>query len=89
MRVLTFAALAAASAVPGAHPISPIPTRVGSQWLQCSVYALAAEFGLKVQPNLTPAQKKYLADAATLAACTNTSLQQQQQQQQQRCLRMS
>jgi hypothetical protein len=75
MRGLTFAALAAASTAPGAHPISPIPARVGSQGLQCSVYALAAEFGLKVQPNLTPAQKRYLADAATLAACTNNSQQ--------------
>jgi hypothetical protein len=56
----------------------PTPGRVGSAELQCSVYALAYEFGLSVQPNMTAAQKLALSDALVppLSNCTApTSLQ--------------
>eukprot|EP00750_Incisomonas_marina_P033516 INCI9889.3.p1 GENE.INCI9889.3~~INCI9889.3.p1 ORF type:complete len:911 (+),score=132.78 INCI9889.3:121-2853(+) len=74
MRLAVSALLGLSAFFPAARvvdAVSPFPQQVGSQELQCEVYALAAEFGAKVQPGMTAGQKQFLADALTLPACLN------------------
>jgi len=65
--------LVGSAAVTSTIAVSPVPNQVGSHQLQCDVYALAAKFGLKIQPSMSSLQKQMLADALTLPNCTSTS----------------
>ena len=70
----SFYVLASLASLPLSLAVSPFPNRVGSASLQCDVYALAGQFGVKIQPKMLEIQKKALIDALTLPDC-NTSVE--------------